>query len=197
MSDSPKTVTVKISVFLKMWETLVELAKRALSSPEHETDVALCLAAYEPQAEKIGDVQTKVRKQHILGQGKHKARIVDRLGMDEKLLRIGEMPITIRLPEKLLTKAHLPQVSDDEGDLKNRAANAAICKALGPIFDWGLSNSQKTFMSPVEQDGLGELDAILAIEPDKSAGESEEDVAVVSGNKSDPGPIPPSMRNTE
>lgn len=168
MSESPKTAKIKVSAFLRMWNTLVTIGGRTSSAPEYELDVQLCLAMYEAQSERISATKEKVRKSHLVKDGA-KLRIKDRLGLDDKLQRIDDSLITIRLPEKLLTKAHLPAVSDDEGDLKNRAGNATFGIALGPIFDMELGKSKKDLLTPLADDGLDALDAI--------AGEPVEELA--------------------
>lgn len=158
MADSPKRIKITVEKFLTMWNALVALAQKTLPSPETEMRAALCCTAYQATYDATQAANKKIDAVHIRKAGA-KVQILDPLGLRSKRDRLNATQLTIKLPAKLFTKGDLPQVSDDEGDLKNRSSTAAIAAMLGPLYDYEAKGDDKELLAETVE-GLDQFDAI-------------------------------------
>lgn len=171
MGDVLKIIDITIEKFEQIWQGLIALTKKTLPSQESENKVGLIAAAYEPINDFVQAQKKKVNERHLVKAGA-KQSLKDPHGYDRKMARLKASKIPIRLPKTLITKSDLPLVSDEDGDAKNREANAAIKVMLGPLYDWELDAAGKQLM---EQSIEGaSFDAIAAI-----AAESIDDAAPI------------------
>lgn len=175
-------VKVRVSKFDQIWGALTELAKKTLPGPQQETEVAYVVAANEPTSVIITGVRKRVEDKHVTKEGA-KIRILDGLGLKAKREKIDNTMVTLKVPKKLLSKEHLPTVSDGEEDVKNRASNAAIMAMLGPLFDFQPDADAKELLKPVDPADFDALNAIADEGVDKSAPVEEELAKPVKGSK--------------
>lgn len=158
MSDTPKRIQISVEKFLMMWNGLAAYARKTLPSPEVEMRAALCCTAYQPSYDAIQAANKKIDAVHIFKAGA-KVQVLDQLGLRQKRERLNATLLTIKLPAKLFTKADMPQVTDGDGDLENRASVAAIAAMLGPLYDYEAKGDDKALLTDTV-DGLEQLAAI-------------------------------------
>lgn len=159
VSDALREVTVTVQEFDRIWDGLLSLSKKTLPSPESEMRVGLLLKAYEPHHEAIKAARQKVEDQHAVKAGA-KISYRDPYGYAQKLKRIRDTRLTLRLPRTLLKKSDLPVVSDGEDDVKNRQATAAIRTLLGPLFEWETTDEVKQLLAEPAGGAFSALEAI-------------------------------------
>lgn len=157
-----RKIKVRTDKFVDHFNALKGHAAKCLPTAEAEMRAALMVAAYQPTFDRIGETGKKLEKKYVVQDQGGKPRIVDALGLARKREELNAVLLTITLPPKLITKADLPKVTDDKGDLENRAQQALLMAQLGPFFDWEAKGEDKRLLEAgVDEATDAALDALL------------------------------------